>query len=52
MTKKEQFLSVMRNEKPIKWMGYGFDRFPKSMVSCGNRPYFHLGYSAILRSLC
>ncbi len=31
MTKKEQFLSVMRNEKPIKWMGYGFDAFPKSM---------------------
>ncbi len=34
MTKKEQFLSVMRNEKPIKWMGYGFDAFPKVMFHC------------------
>ncbi len=31
MTKKEKFLSVMHNEKPIKWMGYGFDAFPKCM---------------------
>ncbi len=30
MTKKEQFMSVLRNEKPIKWMGYAFDAFPQS----------------------
>ena len=30
MNLKEQFLSVMRNEKPIKWMGYGFAAFPQS----------------------
>lgn len=29
MNKKELFLSVMRNEKPIKWMGYGFAAFPQ-----------------------
>ena len=31
MTKKEKFLSVMHNEKPIKWMGYGFEAFTKTM---------------------
>ncbi|MCL2877525.1 MAG: hypothetical protein FWF13_01955 [Acidobacteria bacterium] len=30
MNLKEAFLSVMRNEKPIKWMGYGFAAFPQS----------------------
>lgn len=30
MNKKELFLSVMRNEKPTKWMGYGFDAFPQA----------------------
>lgn len=30
MNLKEAFLSAMRNEKPIKWMGYGFEAFPKS----------------------
>lgn len=34
MTKKEQFLSVMHNEKPIKWMGYGFEAFTKTMYHC------------------
>ena len=34
MNKKEKFLSVMHNEKPIKWMGYGFDPFPKVMFNC------------------
>lgn len=34
MTKKEQFLSVMRNEKPIKWMGYGFNGFTQTMFHC------------------
>jgi len=34
MTKKEQFLSVMHNEKPIKWMGYGFESFTKTMYHC------------------
>lgn len=34
MNKKEKFLSVMHNEKPIKWMGYGFDAFPKIMFHC------------------
>jgi hypothetical protein len=31
MNLKQEFLSVMRNEKPVKWMGYGFEAFPKSM---------------------
>jgi len=30
MNLKEAFLSVMRNEKPLQWMGYGFEPFPKS----------------------
>ena len=30
MNLKEAFLSVMRNEKPLKWMGYGFAAFPAS----------------------
>jgi hypothetical protein len=30
MNKKELFLSVMRNEKPTKWMGYGFAAFPQA----------------------
>jgi len=30
MNLKEAFLSVMRNEKPLKWMGYGFAAFPQS----------------------
>ena len=34
MTKKELFLSVMRNEKPLKWMGYGFEAFTKTMFHC------------------
>ena len=34
MTKKEKFLSVMRNEKPLKWMGYGFEAFTKTMFHC------------------
>jgi hypothetical protein len=29
MNQKELFLSAMRNEKPVKWMGYGFEAFPK-----------------------
>ena len=34
MTKKEQFLSVLHNEQPPKWMGYGFDAFPQIMFHC------------------
>ncbi|MDD6189678.1 MAG: uroporphyrinogen decarboxylase family protein [Clostridiales bacterium] len=34
MTKKEKFLSVMRNEQPPKWMGYGFDAFPQITFHC------------------
>ncbi|MBR3396694.1 MAG: uroporphyrinogen decarboxylase (URO-D) [Lachnospiraceae bacterium] len=34
MTKKEKFLSVMHNEKPLKWMGYGFDAFTPTMFHC------------------
>ena len=34
MNKKELFLSVMRNEKPIKWMGYGFAAFPDIRFHC------------------
>ena len=30
MNLKEAFLSVMRNEQPLKWMGYGFAAFPES----------------------
>jgi hypothetical protein len=29
MNSKQLFLSALRNEKPIKWMGYGFEAFPK-----------------------
>ncbi len=28
MNQKEQFLSALKNEKPVKWMGYGFKAFP------------------------
>jgi hypothetical protein len=34
MTKKEQFLSLMRGDKPQKWLGYGFEPFPKIMFHC------------------
>ncbi|MBN2419855.1 MAG: hypothetical protein JXL81_10755, partial [Deltaproteobacteria bacterium] len=34
MNKKEQFLSVLKNEKPIKWMGYGFEAFPQLRFHC------------------
>ena len=34
MTNKEKFLSVMRNEQPLKWMGYGFESFTKTMYHC------------------
>ena len=34
MTKKEQFLSVLHNEQPPKWMGYGFDAFPQITFHC------------------
>ena len=34
MNKKELFLSVMRNEKPTKWMGYAFEAFPKIRFHC------------------
>lgn len=34
MNPKEQFLSVLHNEKPIKWMGYGFEAFPKVKYHC------------------
>lgn len=30
MNAKELFLSAMRNEKPMKWMGYAFQAFPQS----------------------
>jgi hypothetical protein len=34
MNKKEQFLSVLNNEQPMKWMGYGFEAFPQIMFHC------------------
>ena len=34
MNKKEQFLSVMHGETPVKWMGYGFNAFPQIMFHC------------------
>ncbi|MBP5165937.1 MAG: uroporphyrinogen decarboxylase (URO-D) [Oscillospiraceae bacterium] len=34
MNKKEMFMSALKNEKPIKWMGYGFDAFTKTMYHC------------------
>ena len=34
MNKKELFMSALRNEKPMKWMGYAFDPFPKVMFNC------------------
>ena len=34
MTNKEKVLSVMRNEQPLKWMGYGFEAFTKTMYHC------------------
>ncbi len=34
MNKKEQFLSVLKNEKPIKWMGYAFNAFPDIRFHC------------------
>ena len=34
MNKKELFLSVMRNEKPTKWMGYAFAAFPDIRFHC------------------
>jgi hypothetical protein len=30
MTKRDDFLSVMRGETPVKWMGYAFEPFPKT----------------------
>jgi len=29
MNPKELFFSALKNEQPVKWMGYGFDAFPK-----------------------
>ena len=34
MTKKQQFLSNMKNEGPVEWMGYGFDAYPQIMFHC------------------
>jgi len=34
MNKKELFLSVLRNERPLKWMGYAFDAFPPYKFHC------------------
>ncbi len=34
MNLKEMFLSALRNEKPIRWMGYGFEAFPKVKFHC------------------
>jgi hypothetical protein len=34
VTKKEQFLSVLRGDKPQKWMGYGFNAWPQIMFHC------------------
>lgn len=30
MNAKEMFLSALKNEKPMKWMGYAFEAFPQS----------------------
>jgi hypothetical protein len=32
MSKKEQFLSVLRNEKPTQYMGHAFEAFPQEVV--------------------
>jgi hypothetical protein len=32
MNKKEAFMSVLRNEKPTKWMGHAFEAFPQEVV--------------------
>ncbi|MDR0904761.1 MAG: hypothetical protein LBN00_01075 [Oscillospiraceae bacterium] len=32
MSKKEQFLSVLRNEKPTQFMGHAFEAFPQGVV--------------------
>ena len=34
MNLKEMFMSALRNERPIKWMGYGFEAFPKIKFHC------------------
>jgi hypothetical protein len=34
MNLKEMFMSALKNEKPIKWMGYGFEAFPKIKFHC------------------
>ncbi len=34
MNLKEMFMSALRNEKPIRWMGYGFEAFPKIKFHC------------------
>lgn len=34
MTRKQQFLSAMKNEGPQQWMGYGFEAYPKIMFHC------------------
>jgi len=34
MNPKEQFLSVLRNEQPPKWMGYAFNAFPTYKFHC------------------
>ncbi|MDR1217651.1 MAG: hypothetical protein LBJ99_03585 [Oscillospiraceae bacterium] len=34
MNIKQEFLRAMRGEKPVRWMGYGFEPFPKIMFHC------------------
>ena len=34
MNLKQTFMSALRNEKPIKWMGYGFEACPKIKFHC------------------
>jgi hypothetical protein len=34
MNPKQEFLRMVRAEKPIRWMGYGFEAFPKIAFHC------------------
>ena len=34
MTKRDDFLSMLKGGKPTKWMGYAFDAFPETPFHC------------------
>ena len=43
----KEFLSALRNEKPIRWMGYGFEAFPKVKVPLCHGSHFHMGHPPV-----